>query len=77
MGKGRYFVLDGDEHPSSNTDPRSKFLHYHPEHLLITPIAHDHVNVFPTPADYVAPFIELAKLAARWFHCDMRRGAAE
>lgn len=62
MGKGKLFVLEGDEYPSSNTDPRSKFLHYHPRHLLITPIAHDHVNIFPTPADYVAPFIELTKL---------------
>jgi UDP-N-acetylmuramate: L-alanyl-gamma-D-glutamyl-meso-diaminopimelate ligase len=62
MGKGKYFVLEGDEYPSSNTDSRSKFLHYHPAHLLMTPIAHDHVNVFPTPADYVAPFVELTKL---------------
>jgi UDP-N-acetylmuramate: L-alanyl-gamma-D-glutamyl-meso-diaminopimelate ligase len=62
MGKGKLFVLEGDEYPSSNTDPRSKFLHYHPRHLLITPIAHDHVNIFPTPADYVAPFVELTKL---------------
>ena len=62
MGKGRLFVLEGDEYPSSNTDPRSKFLHYHPKHLLLTPIAHDHVNIFPTPADYVAPFVELTTL---------------
>jgi UDP-N-acetylmuramate: L-alanyl-gamma-D-glutamyl-meso-diaminopimelate ligase len=62
MGKGKLFVLEGDEYPSSNTDPRSKFLHYHPQHLLLTPIAHDHVNIFPTPADYVKPFVDLAKL---------------
>ena len=62
MGKGKLFVLEGDEYPSSNTDPRSKFLHYHPKHLLLTPIAHDHVNIFPTPADYVKPFVELTKL---------------
>jgi len=62
MGKGRLFVLEGDEYPSSNTDPRSKFLHYHPKHLLLTPIAHDHVNVFPTPEDYVRPFVELTRL---------------
>jgi len=61
-GQGALFVLEGDEYPSSNTDPRSKFLHYHPRHLIVTPLAHDHVNVFPTPADYVAPFVELVRL---------------
>jgi UDP-N-acetylmuramate: L-alanyl-gamma-D-glutamyl-meso-diaminopimelate ligase len=59
FGRGDLFVLEGDEYPSSNTDPRSKFLHYHPRHLLLTPLAHDHVNVFPTPADYLRPFAEL------------------
>lgn len=62
MGVGKYFVLEGDEYPSSNTDPRSKFLHYHPTHLLVTPLAPDHINVFPTPDDYLKPFYELATL---------------
>ncbi len=62
LGAGPLFVLEGDEYPSSNTDPRSKFLHYHPRHLMITPLAHDHLNVFPTPDDYVAPFRELLTL---------------
>jgi UDP-N-acetylmuramate: L-alanyl-gamma-D-glutamyl-meso-diaminopimelate ligase len=57
-------VLEGDEYPSSNTDARSKFLHYHPGHLLLTPLAHDHINVFPTPADYVRPFAELLDMTA-------------
>jgi len=64
FGRGNLFVLEGDEYPSSNTDPRSKFLHYHPQHLLLTPLAHDHINVFPTPADYVRPFAELLDLTA-------------
>jgi UDP-N-acetylmuramate: L-alanyl-gamma-D-glutamyl-meso-diaminopimelate ligase len=61
-GSGKLFVLEGDEYPSSNTDARSKFLHYRPRHLLITPLAHDHLNVFPTPQDYIRPFHELATL---------------
>jgi UDP-N-acetylmuramate: L-alanyl-gamma-D-glutamyl-meso-diaminopimelate ligase len=64
FGRGDLFVLEGDEYPSSNTDPRSKFLHYHPRHLLLTPLAHDHINVFPTPADYLRPFGELLDLTA-------------
>ena len=64
LGSGELFVLEGDEYPSSNTDPRSKFLHFRPAHLLITPLAHDHFNVFPTPEDYIKPFRELLALTA-------------
>ncbi len=64
FGRGDLFVLEGDEYPSSNTDPRSKFLHYRPQHLLLTPLAHDHINVFPTPADYLRPFAELLDITA-------------
>jgi UDP-N-acetylmuramate: L-alanyl-gamma-D-glutamyl-meso-diaminopimelate ligase len=59
IGKGELLLLEGDEYPSSNTDPRSKFLHYKPAHLLLTPLAHDHVNVFPTIENYLAPFTQL------------------
>jgi UDP-N-acetylmuramate: L-alanyl-gamma-D-glutamyl-meso-diaminopimelate ligase len=62
LGAGSLFVLEGDEYPSSNSDPRSKFLHYRPRHLLVTPLAHDHLNVFPTPDDYVRPFEQLVRM---------------
>lgn len=62
IGGGSLFVLEGDEYPSSNTDSRAKFFHYHPQHLLITPLAHDHVNIFPTPEFYLQPFRELVNL---------------
>jgi UDP-N-acetylmuramate: L-alanyl-gamma-D-glutamyl-meso-diaminopimelate ligase len=63
MQSGNVFVLEGDEYPASNTDARSKFLLMQPQHLLVTPLAHDHFNIFPTPADYLKPFYELIKLA--------------
>lgn len=62
QGDGPLFVLEGDEYPSSNRDPRAKFLHYHPAHLLLTPLAHDHFNVFKTPGEYLKPFTELLAL---------------
>ncbi len=62
LGKGPLFILEGDEYPASNTDTRSKFLLMHPQHLLVTPLAHDHFNIFPTPADYLKPFYELLAL---------------
>lgn len=62
IGKGDLFVFEGDEYPSSNTDNRSKFLHLKPSHLLLTPLAHDHVNIFPTVTDYLKPFEQLVAL---------------
>jgi len=55
-GADPIFVMEGDEYIVGGADRRSKFLLYHPKSLLITSLIHDHVNVFPTMADYVAPF---------------------
>jgi UDP-N-acetylmuramate: L-alanyl-gamma-D-glutamyl-meso-diaminopimelate ligase len=55
-GKGPTFVLEGDEYPASNWDNRSKFLLYNARNVLLTSATHDHINVFPTHADYLAPF---------------------
>jgi UDP-N-acetylmuramate: L-alanyl-gamma-D-glutamyl-meso-diaminopimelate ligase len=51
-----FVVLEGDEYLSSPIDRRSKFLWYQPQIALISGIAWDHINVFPTYADYEAPF---------------------
>jgi UDP-N-acetylmuramate: L-alanyl-gamma-D-glutamyl-meso-diaminopimelate ligase len=55
-GQGPTFVLEGDEYPASNWDDRSKFLLYNAKSVLLTSATHDHINVFPTHADYLAPF---------------------
>ena len=62
LGKGGVFVLEGDEYPSANWDERSKFLHYRPKNILLTSATHDHVNIFPTHAEYLAPFRALLAL---------------
>ena len=61
-GAARQMVLEGDEYVVSQTDRRSKFLLYHPRDVLLTSLVHDHVNVFPSFADYEAPFRELLRL---------------
>jgi UDP-N-acetylmuramate: L-alanyl-gamma-D-glutamyl-meso-diaminopimelate ligase len=55
-------VLEGDEYIVSGADRRSKFVIYHPRDVLLTSLVHDHVNVFPTFADYEKPFRELLRL---------------
>jgi UDP-N-acetylmuramate: L-alanyl-gamma-D-glutamyl-meso-diaminopimelate ligase len=61
-GAAAEVVLEGDEYIVAPTDRRSKFLLYHPRDVLLTSLVHDHVNVFPTFADYEAPFRELLRL---------------
>lgn len=49
-------VFEGDEYLTSPLDLRSKFLLYHPHIALLTGIAWDHINVFPTFDSYVETF---------------------
>lgn len=65
-GGGDIFVLEGDEYPSSNWDSSSKFLHYHPSHLLLTSLSHDHFDVFKTHQEYLDPFIKLLSLVPKY-----------
>jgi UDP-N-acetylmuramate: L-alanyl-gamma-D-glutamyl-meso-diaminopimelate ligase len=49
-------VFEGDEYLTSPLDLRSKFLWYHPHVAILTGIAWDHINVFPTFPQYVDTF---------------------
>lgn len=49
-------VLEGDEYLSSPIDRRPKFHLYKPDVALISGIAWDHINVFPTFENYLEQF---------------------
>ncbi len=49
-------VFEGDEYLASPIDRRPKFLLYKPDVALISGIAWDHINVFPTFQSYVEQF---------------------
>ncbi len=51
-----FIVLEGDEYLSSPIDKRPKFHLYQPNIALISGIAWDHINVFPTFENYVNQF---------------------
>src|SRR5690606_26846214 len=51
-----FMVMEGDEYLSSTLDRRPKILLYQPNIALISGIAWDHVNVFPTFDNYVHQF---------------------
>lgn len=52
----KYAVFEGDEYLTSPLDRRSKFLWYQPHIAIVTGIAWDHINVFPTWPEYVETF---------------------
>lgn len=49
-------LLEGDEYLSSPIDRRPKFHLYHPDVAILSGIAWDHINVFPTFSNYVEQF---------------------
>ena len=49
-------ILEGDEYLSSPIDRRPKFHLYKPDVAIISGIAWDHINVFPTFENYVLQF---------------------
>lgn len=51
-----FMLIEGDEYLSSPIDSRSKFLHYKPHIALLSGVAWDHINVFPTLEAYKATF---------------------
>ncbi|MBU2922307.1 peptidoglycan synthetase [Winogradskyella psychrotolerans] len=51
-----FMVLEGDEYLSSPIDMRPKFHLYKPNIALLSGIAWDHINVFPTYENYVEQF---------------------
>ncbi len=69
----KYMVLEGDEYLSSALDKRPKFHLYKPDIALISGIAWDHINVFPTYKMYIdqfRKFIDIIKPDGRLIYCN-------
>jgi len=65
-------ILEGDEYLSSPIDRRPKFHLYKPNIALISGIAWDHVNVFPTFDNYVEQFdifVDLIEKGGKLIYC--------
>ena len=54
--EAEFMILEGDEYLSSPIDRRPKFHLYKPNTALISGIAWDHINVFPTWENYIDQF---------------------
>jgi len=70
--EAKYAVIEGDEYLASPIDRRPKFHLYHPNIAIISGIAWDHINVFPTFEMYVdqfRKFIELIEPSGSLIYC--------
>jgi UDP-N-acetylmuramate: L-alanyl-gamma-D-glutamyl-meso-diaminopimelate ligase len=54
-------ILEGDEYPASVVEKRPKILFYHPHISVLSGIAWDHINVFPTAENYTSQFATYLK----------------
>jgi UDP-N-acetylmuramate: L-alanyl-gamma-D-glutamyl-meso-diaminopimelate ligase len=71
--EAKYMVIEGDEYLTSPIDRRPKFHLYMPNIALLSGIAWDHINVFPTFDNYLEQFkifIELIDKQGALVYCD-------
>jgi UDP-N-acetylmuramate: L-alanyl-gamma-D-glutamyl-meso-diaminopimelate ligase len=45
-GSGDHFVVEGDEYDTAFFDKTPKFLHYHPDTLILTSVEFDHADIY-------------------------------
>jgi UDP-N-acetylmuramate: L-alanyl-gamma-D-glutamyl-meso-diaminopimelate ligase len=46
LGANPFFVIEADEYDTAFFDKRSKFIHYHPEVLVLNNLEYDHADIF-------------------------------
>jgi UDP-N-acetylmuramate: L-alanyl-gamma-D-glutamyl-meso-diaminopimelate ligase len=65
LGKGRYFVIEGDEYDSAFFDKTAKFLKYLPDIAVINNIEFDHADIYPDLDAIRLAFRRLVNLVPR------------
>lgn len=59
LGKGHYFVFEGDEYKNLFDDPTPKFHYYKPDILVLTNLEYDHPDLFKSLEDLENEFEHL------------------
>ena len=59
LGNNKAIIIEGDEYLSSALDRRPKFMHYNPDVLVVSGVAWDHINVFPSLSSYQDAFKQI------------------
>lgn len=64
LTKSKFFVIEADEYDTAFFDKRSKFIHYHPNTLVINNLEFDHADIFNSLADICQQFHHLIRTMA-------------
>jgi UDP-N-acetylmuramate: L-alanyl-gamma-D-glutamyl-meso-diaminopimelate ligase len=65
LGGGAEFIIEGDEYETAFFDRGPKFLHYHPDELILTSLEYDHADIYPDLASIALQFRRLVNLVPR------------
>ena len=78
-GAGDHFVVEGDEYDTAFFDTTPKFLHYHPDTLILTSVEFDHADIYRDLDHVKSAFRELVRsmpadgrIVAAWSHAGVR-----
>jgi UDP-N-acetylmuramate: L-alanyl-gamma-D-glutamyl-meso-diaminopimelate ligase len=78
-GAGEHFVVEGDEYDTAFFDKTPKFLHYHPQTLVITSVEFDHADIYRDLEHVKSAFRELVlampeegTIVADWGYANVR-----
>jgi UDP-N-acetylmuramate: L-alanyl-gamma-D-glutamyl-meso-diaminopimelate ligase len=69
----KFAIFEGDEYLASPIDRRPKFHLYHPHFAVLSGVAWDHINVFPTYEIYEQQFVKFTEcidVTGKLFYCD-------
>jgi UDP-N-acetylmuramate: L-alanyl-gamma-D-glutamyl-meso-diaminopimelate ligase len=61
VGKGPHIVIEGDEYDTAFFDKRPKFVHYTPQHTILTSVEFDHADIYADFAAVKAAFSTLVQ----------------
>jgi len=65
LADGDWFIIEGDEYDSAFFDKGPKFLHYHPDTVILTSVEFDHADIYPNLESVIAAYTKLMKIIPR------------
>jgi len=65
LGKGKHFILEGDEYDTAFFDKGPKFLHYFPDRVILTSVEFDHADIYKDLEAVETAFRRLVNLVPR------------
>jgi UDP-N-acetylmuramate: L-alanyl-gamma-D-glutamyl-meso-diaminopimelate ligase len=65
LGRGRHFVVEGDEYDCAFFDKRPKFVHYLPDVAVIGNVEFDHADIYPDLEAVKTAFLRLLSVVPR------------